>query len=168
MTKLIGYKVIPVHPGLVISDYGFHEVSVCGFQHVLDGRVRPWHQIVPSFSLQWKSDKSTKTLPHSNAACAQLTLLTGGKEFTHGYEVEGRLIQARFQPALFDLVSKSLLLCSYMYTLQVPTKKPNSFCCHCKRASSGKGEFPYSKGGYLSYHRKKIYCLATLHGISIA
>jgi hypothetical protein len=37
-----------------------------------------------------------------------------------------------------------------MYTLQAPAKKLNSFSCHCKRASSGEGEFPYSEGGWVS------------------
>ena len=31
-----GFRVIPVHPGLVTSDYGIHEVgvTVCGVQYV--------------------------------------------------------------------------------------------------------------------------------------
>ena len=37
-----------------------------------------------------------------------------------------------------------------MYTIQVPTKKLNSFCCHCKCASSVESEFPYFKDGWLS------------------
>ena len=43
MTERFGFRVISVHPGLVTSDYGVHEVgvSVCGVQHVLGVRVQP-------------------------------------------------------------------------------------------------------------------------------
>ena len=44
-------------------------------------------------------DKTTTralTLPHSNAACHQLTLLTGRKKFTHAMKISGRLMQAHF------------------------------------------------------------------------
>jgi hypothetical protein len=42
MMELNGYTVAPLHTGLVISDYGAHEVgvTVCGVQHVLGGRVQ--------------------------------------------------------------------------------------------------------------------------------
>ena len=48
--------------GLVTRDYGVHEVrvTVYGVQHVLGAWVWLGNQIIPSFSLQWKSDKSTK------------------------------------------------------------------------------------------------------------
>ena len=54
MTERFGFRVVPIHPGLVTSDYGVHEVgvTVCGVQHVLGVRVRPGNQIVSSFSLQ--------------------------------------------------------------------------------------------------------------------
>ena len=62
MTERFGFRVEPVDPRLVTSDYDVHEVgvTVCGVQHVLSVRVRPGNQIVPSFSLQWKSDESIK------------------------------------------------------------------------------------------------------------
>ena len=48
-----GFRVVPVPPGLVTSDYGVHVgVTVCGVQHVVGVRVRPGNQIVQSFSLQ--------------------------------------------------------------------------------------------------------------------
>ena len=49
-----GFRVIPVHPVLLTSDFGVHEVGVtyCGVQHVLGVRVQPGKQIVQSFSLQ--------------------------------------------------------------------------------------------------------------------
>ena len=36
MAERFGFRVVPVHPGLVISAYGDHEieVTVCGVQHV--------------------------------------------------------------------------------------------------------------------------------------
>ena len=38
-----GLRDVPVHPGLVTSDYGVHEVgvTVSGVQHVMGVRVRP-------------------------------------------------------------------------------------------------------------------------------
>ena len=62
MMEWIDYMFVPIHPRLITSDYGVHEVgvTVCGVQHVLGLRVQPGNQIVPSFSLQWKSNKSTK------------------------------------------------------------------------------------------------------------
>ena len=36
--------------------------------------------------LTMKIRREHKTLPHSNAACHKLTLLSGGKKFTHAYE----------------------------------------------------------------------------------
>ena len=36
------------------------------------------------------------TLLHSNAACQQLALLTGGEKFTHAYEGSRSLMQVRF------------------------------------------------------------------------
>jgi hypothetical protein len=38
MTERFGSRVVPVHPGLVTSDYDVHEVevTVCGVQHVLE------------------------------------------------------------------------------------------------------------------------------------
>ena len=54
MTEQFDFQVLSIHPGLVTSDYGVHEVgvTVCGDQHVLGVRARPGNQIVPSFSLQ--------------------------------------------------------------------------------------------------------------------
>ena len=80
-----GFWVVSIHPGLVTSNYGVHGVgvTVCRVQHVLDVWIWPRNQRVPSFSLQWKSDENK--IPHSNTACHQLTLLTGGKKFTHAY-----------------------------------------------------------------------------------
>ena len=48
------FWVISVHPGLITSNYGVHEVmdTVCGVQNVLGIWVQPGNQIVPSFSLQ--------------------------------------------------------------------------------------------------------------------
>ena len=53
MTEQFGFRVVPVHTGLVTSD-GVHEVGViaCGVQHVLGVQVQPGNQIVSSFSLQ--------------------------------------------------------------------------------------------------------------------
>ena len=38
-----GLWVVPLHPALVTSDYGFYEVgvTVCGVQHILGVRVQP-------------------------------------------------------------------------------------------------------------------------------
>ena len=43
-----GFRGVPIHPGLITSDYGVQEVgvTVCGVQHVLGVRVRPGNQIV--------------------------------------------------------------------------------------------------------------------------
>ena len=47
---------------------------------------------VNGYDPETKSQSSMKirreheTLPHSNAACHQLTLLTGGRKFTYAYE----------------------------------------------------------------------------------
>jgi hypothetical protein len=62
MTEQFGLWVIPLHPGLITSDYGVHEVrvTVCGVRHVLGVRIRPGNQIVLLYSLQRKSDESTK------------------------------------------------------------------------------------------------------------
>ena len=37
MMEQFGFQVVPIHPGLIISDYGVHEVriTICGVQHVL-------------------------------------------------------------------------------------------------------------------------------------
>jgi hypothetical protein len=61
ITKRFGFRVVSRHPGLVTRNYGDRElgITVCLVQHVLGVRVRPWNQIVP-FSLQWKSNESTK------------------------------------------------------------------------------------------------------------
>ena len=58
----VWFPVRNVHPGLVTSDNGVQEfgVTVFGLQHVLGLRIRPGNPIVPSFSLQRKSDESTK------------------------------------------------------------------------------------------------------------
>jgi hypothetical protein len=41
MTEQFGFWVISVHPGLVTSDFGVHEVRVivCGVQHVMIWKV---------------------------------------------------------------------------------------------------------------------------------
>jgi hypothetical protein len=47
--------------------------------------------------------------------------------------------------------------------------KLNSYCSHCKQASSGEAEFTYSKGAWVSkLPQKKLYCLSTFHGIVAA
>ena len=48
-------------------------------------RIRLGNQIVPSFSLQWKSDKSTKHY-RNQMLCNQLALWRAGKKFMHAYE----------------------------------------------------------------------------------
>jgi hypothetical protein len=60
--KRFGIRVVPVDPGLVISDYGVHEVgiTVCAVQHILGIWLYFRNQIVLSFSSQGKSDESTK------------------------------------------------------------------------------------------------------------
>ena len=66
----------------VISDYGVHEVgiTICGVQYVL-GVYGPEIKSFRHFS---DNENPTRTL-NSNAACHQLTLLTGRKQFTHAY-----------------------------------------------------------------------------------
>ena len=46
LNTFIWFRVVPVHPGHVTSDYGVHEVgvTVCGVQHVLGVRVRRYKQ----------------------------------------------------------------------------------------------------------------------------
>ena len=70
-------------------------------------------------------------------------------------KVQGHLMQLCFQPALLILFRnhcclflQSLLLCSYMYTLQVPAQN----CIFIVNASMqvGGGELTFSKGGWVS------------------
>ena len=79
-------------PGLVTSDYGVQEVGVTltGVHHVLGVRVRPRTRCFPY------NENLTRALPHSNAACNQLTLLISGKNSRMRIKVQGRLMQARF------------------------------------------------------------------------
>ena len=44
-----GFRVLSVHPGLVTSDYGVHEVgvTVCRVQHVLGVQVRSGARYFP-------------------------------------------------------------------------------------------------------------------------
>ena len=60
-------------------------------------RVRPGNRRFPY------NENSTKalTLPHLNAACHQLTLLTGRKKSRMRMKVQGRPMQARFIHRLF-------------------------------------------------------------------
>jgi hypothetical protein len=54
MMEQFYFRAVPVHLGLVTSDYGVHEVrvTVCRVKHILGVRVRAGNQILPSFSLQ--------------------------------------------------------------------------------------------------------------------
>ena len=77
-----GFRVVPVHPGLVTSDYG------------VDGLYSPACPVSPgctganrnsSFSLQWKSDESTKHY------LTQMLVVTNRRydrweKFTYAYE----------------------------------------------------------------------------------
>ena len=62
MTELFGFRVVPLHLGNTGLHKQWHQLN----EHhnhwwkTLSVRVRPGNQIVPSFSLQLKSDESTK------------------------------------------------------------------------------------------------------------
>ena len=58
MTKRFGFRVVPVHPGLVTSDYGVCK-SGSLFAESSISRVYGYDPET-IFFLQWKSDKSTK------------------------------------------------------------------------------------------------------------
>ena len=77
-------QVVPEHPGLVTSDYGVHElgVTVCGVQQVLWDFNKKLLLRCSSRSvifLTMKILREHRTLPHSFAACHQLT-------FRYAYE----------------------------------------------------------------------------------
>ena len=95
MTERFGFRVVPVHLGLVTSDYGVHEVrvTVCGVQHVL---VRPGNQTVPSFSLRWKSDETIKHYPTQMLLAINWRYWQAEKYSHMHMKVQGRLMQVHF------------------------------------------------------------------------
>ena len=81
------FHVVPVHPGLVISDYGAHEVgvTVCGLQHVLwvmDVRVRPGTCYFPY------NENPTRALNSIPLKCclSSTDAIERREKFTHAYE----------------------------------------------------------------------------------
>ena len=60
--------------------------SLCGVQGVLGVWIRPGNEIVASFSLQWKSDESTKHYITQMLLAINWRYRTGEKKFTHAYE----------------------------------------------------------------------------------
>ena len=80
------------------SDYCVHEVGVTvyGVQHVPHVQVWPENQIVPSFSLQWKSDESTKHYLTQMLLAINWRYLQAGKNSRMRTKVQYRFIQAHF------------------------------------------------------------------------
>ena len=83
---------------LIPSDYGVHEVgvTVCEVQHVLGVWIKLRNKIVPSFSLQWKSDESTKHYLTQMLLAINWRYSQAGKNHARVWNVQGRLMQARF------------------------------------------------------------------------
>ena len=52
--------------------------------------------VVPSFSLQWKSDEITKDYLTQMLLAINWRYWQAGKKFTHAYESQGRLMQVHF------------------------------------------------------------------------
>ena len=96
MVERFGFRVVPIHPGVVTSDYGVHKVGVtiCGVQHVLGVWVRPRNQIVLSLSLQWKSDKRTKHYFTQMLLAINWCYWQVGKNSGMHMKVQGHLMQA--------------------------------------------------------------------------
>ena len=80
------------------DDYSVHEVGVtaCGVQPVHSVRVRPGNQIVPSFSVQWKSYESTKHYLTQILLAINWRYWQAGKNSRMRMKVRGRLMQTRF------------------------------------------------------------------------
>ena len=84
MTEECGFQILPVHPGLVTSNYGVHEVgvTVCGVQHVLwvlDVRVRPGNRHFPY------NENSTRTLNTISLRCLPSTDAIDRREKIHAW-----------------------------------------------------------------------------------
>ena len=97
MMERFGFRVVPVHPGLVTSYYGVQEVGVTvfGVQHVLAVRIRLGNQIVPLISLQWKSEERTK---HYLKCCLPSTEANDRRETNSRMrmKIQGHLMEACF------------------------------------------------------------------------
>ena len=121
MTEWFGFWVVSIHPGHV----GLHKQWPRLHEHlnhwwrVLGVRVRPRTRL---FSLTMKIRREHWTIPHSNCPCHQLTLLTGGKKFTHGHEGSRSLHTSalRWCPPGFRIKIRSDTFltewCIYVYT----------------------------------------------------
>ena len=88
-----GFWVVPVHPGLVTSDYGVHEVvvTVCGVQHFLGVRVRPGTHFP-------NNENPTRALNTTSLKCCLLSIDAierREKNSRMRMEVQGRIWQLR-------------------------------------------------------------------------
>ena len=98
MTERFRLRVVPLHPGVVSSDYGVHEVgvTVCGVQHVvrvLGVRVRPGTRHFPY------NENPKKALNTTSFKCclpSTYAIHKLGKNSRMRKVFQGRLIQARF------------------------------------------------------------------------
>ena len=87
MTERLGFRVVPVHPGLVTSDYNVHEVGVtiCGVQRilcVLGVRIRPGTCHFPC------NENLTRALNTTSLKCClpSTDAIVKREKITHAYE----------------------------------------------------------------------------------
>ena len=87
ITEQFGFCIIPVHLGLVTSDYCFLKSgslfveSSMSWVYKYDPKTKAFHHFPYN-----ENPTSALNTPNSNAAYHFLMLLTSGKKFTHAYE----------------------------------------------------------------------------------